>query len=313
MNLDNTMIQEISKTLEKYDLCENYPINLLRESADNTVFVIGENDKKILRVSKRIAAEDIAFEYEALRHLAQNGVPVAHWITTKTGDISTFVDDHPAVLFDFLKGQHIEIDKDHMPSQEQAYHAGTGLGLVSNAASTFTSNAPRKRDIFSELERAMSLKKTFVSDFDGGAEFIKQVQQAIEFGKKHNEVTGFIHNDYRPSNVFFGEDTQVTGIIDFDWSCVGPIIKDLALAIMEWSFPDGASEVDLKVFHSFLDGYNFVSNYPLRIDDRLYSWIRFSALSEAATYFCDLAEDHTESKRVIKSYMYRKFIFFSQF
>lgn len=306
-------MQEISKALEEYDLSENSPINLVRESADNVVYVIGENDKKILRVSKRLAVEDVAFEYEAIRYLVQNGVSVAHWLTTKTGKEYSLVDGHVAVLFDFLSGYHINVDKDHLPTQIQAYSAGAGLGRMSNAASTFTSNTSRTRTIFSELERVLSLEEMFVKNFEGGAEFVAQVKEALEFGRAQDEIIGFIHNDYRPSNVFFDENNQVTGIIDFDWSCMGPVIKDLALAIVEWSFPDGAIEADMTLFQEFLDGYNSISNQKWKKDEKLYSWIKFTTLSDAATYFCDLAEDPESTKRIIASYMYRKFQFFSQF
>lgn len=305
-------MQEISKVLEEYDLSEDSPINLVRESADNVVYVIGQNDKKILRISKRLAVENVAFEYEAIKYLAENGVQVAHWLMTKAGKEYSLVDGHVAVLFDFLPGYHINVDKDHLPTQVQAYSAGAGLGRMSNAASTFTSNASRTRTIFSELERVISLEEVFVKDFEGGAEFVAQVKEALKFGRAQDEIIGFIHNDYRPSNVFFGENEQVTGIIDFDWSCMGPVIKDLALAIVEWSFPDGAIEPDFEVFGSFLEGYNSVATKKWQKDEKLYSWIKFTTLSDAATYFCDLADDPDSIKRIIKSYMYRKFQFFSQ-
>lgn len=305
-------MEEISKVLKEYNLSEESPINLLRESADNTVYVVGENDKKILRVSKRLATKDVVFEYEAIKHLGENGISVAHWLTTKAGKEHSLVDDRVAVLFDFLPGNHINIDNDHLPTQTQAYSAGAGLGRMSNAASTFSSNASRTRNIYSELERVLSLEKIFVENFDGGVEFVAHVKEALKFGRAHDEIVGFIHNDYRPSNVFFDENNNVTGIIDFDWSCMGPIIKDLALAIVEWSFPDGAVEADMALFQKFLDGYNSTSNQKWKKDEKLYSWIKFATLSEASTYFCDLAEDPTSTKRIIKSYMYRKFVFFSQ-
>ncbi len=305
-------MQEISEALKEYGLSANSPINLVRESADNVVYVIGEDDKKILRISKRLSVEDVAFEYEAIKYLAQNGVPVAHWLTTKAGKEYSLVDGHAAVLFDFLTGHHINVDKDNLPTQVQAYSAGAELGRMSNAASTFTSNAPRTRTIFSELERVLSLEEMFVKDFEGGEEFVNQVKEALKFGRAQNEIIGFIHNDYRPSNVFFDENDQVTGIIDFDWSCMGPVVKDLALALVEWSFPDGATEANMALFQGFLDGYNSISNKKWKKDDKLYSWIKFATLSDASTYFCDLAEDLTSTKRIIKSYMYRKFTFFSQ-
>lgn len=304
-------MEEIQKALLAYNLDESTPITLLRESGDNFVYIVGEKNKKILRISKRLPVEDIEFEYDANKHFSKEGSLFPKWLITKSGDFYTLINRKVAVMFDLLKGHHIKVDKDHLPTQIQAYNAGKGLGTMSNIAAGFTPSSPRKRNIFSELERALAISDIFIKDFEGGKEFIDQVKEALEFGKSQNEISGFIHNDYRPSNVFFNNKNELTGIIDFDWSCMGPVIKDLALAIVEWSFPDGATEADFGIFNSFLDGYNSVANQKWPKDEKLYSWIKFATLSDASTYFCDLAEDPNSEKRIIKSYMYKKYKFFS--
>lgn len=304
-------MEETQKILEEYNLSEHAPVDLVRESEDNQVFSVGQKNKKVLRISKRLPIEDIKFEYEATQYLRNRGVVVPGWLRTKTDNFYTLIDGNVAVIFDFLEGHHIQVDKDNLPTVIQAYNAGKGLGIMSNAAEGFSPSSPRKRSIFSELERAVSVSDIFATQFEGGKEFVDQVKGAIDFGKNRKELIGFIHNDYRPSNVFFNDDNELTGIIDFDWSCVGPVVKDLALAVVEWSFPDGATEADTKIFDAFLDGYNSAANNKWSKDENFYSWIKFATLSEAATYFCDLAEDASSTKRVIKSYMYRKYLHFS--
>lgn len=305
-------VKKIIEALNQYNLTEKVPISLLRESSDNDVFIIGEKDKKIFRISKRLPISDIKFEYEAIRHLLNGGVSVPKIVNTKTGSFYVLVDGRIGVLFDFINGEHIKVDKDHLPTQRQAYNAGRGLGIMSNVAVGFISSSPRKRNIFSEFKRVLVRSKIFIDQFDGGKEFVDQVKDAINFGENNKEIEGFIHNDYRPSNVFFDDNNELVGIIDFDWSCTGPIIKDLALAAVEWSFPDGMIEPDFKVFDSFLEGYNSSSVHKYKKDKKLYSWIKFATLSDASTYFCDLAEDSESTKRIIKSYMYRKYLFFSK-
>ena len=304
-------MNEIKKILQNYDIKETDQISLLRESADNFVYLVGTNDKKILRVSKRLPIDDAKFEYDAVNHLSAGRMIVPKWLLTKTGDLYATINGSVAVLFDFMAGHHIEVDKDHLPTKIQAYNAGKGLGIMSNASVGFKSSSPRKRNIYSEFERVMALSKVFTEQFEGGSDFVQQVKDAIDFGKSQKEIEGFIHNDYRPGNVFFSDKDDFAGIIDFDWSCNGPIIKDLALAVAEWSFPDGRNEPDFVLFDSFLEGYNSVALSKCEKTGRLYSWIKFTTLSDAATYFCDLAEDPTLSKRIIKSYMYRKYVYFS--
>jgi len=305
-------MNKIETALQEYNLTESSPVSFLRESSDNNVFIIGKKNRKILRISKRLPIEDIKFEYEAVKRLSDGGVPVPKWVMARTNDFYILIDGRVAVLFDFIDGHHIPVDKDHMPTRAQAYNAGKGLGYMSNAAVGFRSSSPRKRTVFIEFERAISLSDVFINQFEGGQEFIDQVKQAIKFASNQKEIEGFIHNDYRPSNIFFNEENEFAGIIDFDWSCIGPLIKDLALAVVEWSFPDGAIDPDIKIFDAFLDGYNSLATHKFPKDQNLYSWIKFATLSDASTYFCDLAGDPTSTKRVIKSFMYRKYLYFSK-
>ncbi len=166
--------------------------------------------------------------------------------------------------------------------------------------------------MFTELERVAPLSDVFESQFEGGADLVRQAKSILEFGKTYQGARGVIQNDFRPSNVFFDESDHLAGIIDFDWSCIGPIIKDIALGALEWSFPDGAIAPDFTIFDSFLTGYNSVAIRKQEKDQQLYDWIAFAALSDAATYFCDRVSDPTARRRISASYMYKKFQFFTE-
>jgi len=300
------------RVLSEYSLPESIPVVLLRESADNFVYLVGEDQKKVLRISKRLPVEDIKFEYEANQYLSKKSSLFSKWIKTLKGDCYTVVNEVVAVMFEYVDGHNINIDKDHLPELNIAYSAGRGLGEMRNAGAGFSQVSPRKRTIFSELERVLKISDKFKKEFEGGEKFVQEVESSLEFARNQNEVTGLIHNDYRPGNVIFDNGDNLVGIIDFDWSCTGPLIKDLALAAVEWSFPDGSDEPNFLIFDAFLDGYNSVSEIKIEKNENLYSWIKFSLLSDAATYFCDLAEDPNSEKRVIRSYMYRKYNFFSK-
>lgn len=286
------------------------PIAPLRESSDNEVFVVGDNDKKILRISKRLPVEDVAFECAAVNHLAQNRIPVPRFLPARSGRCYALNDGMIAVLFDFIEGHHSVVNKDHLPSAKQTFEAGGGLAMIHNAGADFKPASPRRRTILTELKRALALEKVFVDEFGGGRVFIDQVKSAIEFAESSREAAGLIQNDYRPGNVFFDNHDNLAGIIDFDWSCIGPFIKDTALGALEWSFPDGAAGPDFELLDSFLDGYSSIAERKFMRDRKLYDWIAFAALSDAATYFCDLAGDRNATKRTISSYMYRKYQFF---
>lgn len=305
-------METINKILEQYNIPETTPIKTVRESGDNLVYLVGEINKKVLRISKRLPIEDVSFEYEALQHLALNNFPVPEWIKTKNGNFYASTKDvEVAVLFGFLEGYHAYADKDNLPTKKQAYTAGSILGSLAEIGKKFKPSSPRRRNVFSELERVLNAEEIFKDDFEGGEAFVEQVKEAIRFGHKTGYSPGLIHNDYRSGNVFFKNDTEINGVIDFDWSCVGPTIKDLALGVLEWSFPDGRIKPDFIIFDAFLDGYNSATKEKVVKGTELYSWIRFAALSDTATFFCDRLTSPNLKKTITSSYMYKKYLFFS--
>ena len=304
-------MKKIPKILSQYNIPPNSSAHLLRESSDNQVYVVGNRQKKILRLSKKLPIEDAVFEHDVYEHLSHYNFPVAKWNKTRDGKLYASVDKTGiAVLFDFLEGYHVVVDKNHFPTKEQVSAAGKMLGSISKAGEKFVLSSPRSRTIFSELERAMVFQEIFEKDFEGGKIFIQQVKEVTNLGHKHKSINGLIHNDYRPSNIFFKNDSKISGVIDFDWSCIGPKIKDLALGALEWSFPDGCEKPNIAILDTFLDGYNSVSKIKYERNKELYFWIMFAALSDVATYFCDRIEFLDVKKNISSSYMYKKYLFF---
>ena len=303
----------INNIANQYSLTELEPIKLIRESADNFVYSVGTKDRKILRISKRLPIEDVQFEFEIFDFLSGDNFPVPKWNKTKDGKTFSHLDGQIGVLFDFINGYHVKVDKDNLPNETEAYTGGKYLALFHNLGLDFKSASPRKRNIYSEFERVLSKRVLFENQFEGGKEFLEQVEEIISFAKKEKPIIGLIHGDLRADNVFFKNDSEINGFIDFDWSCIGPQIKDLALAIVEWSFPiPGRTEPDWKIFDAFLDGYNSVAKTKYEKGQILYFWIKFTTLSDASTYFCDIADDPNKAKKVLSSYMYKKYLFFDK-
>ncbi len=274
---------------------------LWRESADNLVYVVG-SDEKILRVSKRLGAGELGFEHAVLKGLAEEDFPVPGWNLTEDGRICAEADGRGAVLFDFLSGQTATD-----PSLEQCRTAGANLARLHACTRKLDISAPRRRDIFTELERATGQADILRDRFEGGGKFVSEVEQALAWGRADRSEAGVLHNDYRPGNVLFSAAGELCGTLDFDWCCRGPLLKDLALGALEWSWPDGADACDREKFDSFLAGYGTVSGLA-RDRKVLDGWIRLAALSDAATYFCDLLAIPGEGRRPLKSFMYKKYL-----
>ena len=116
------MENKLEKILDQYNIPEKIPVVLIHESSDNIVYCIGEKDKKILRVSKKAVIDDVRLEFEVIEYLVKNNFPVAGWIKTKDGNFYASTEDiEVAVMFGFLEGYHVSINKENLATKEQAY------------------------------------------------------------------------------------------------------------------------------------------------------------------------------------------------
>ena len=97
-------MNKIQKFINEYNLKEKEPVIFVRESADNFIYLIGLNHKKVLRISKRLPIKDIRFEFEVFDYLSKNNFPVPKWNKTKNGVIFSNIDETIGVLFDFIDG-----------------------------------------------------------------------------------------------------------------------------------------------------------------------------------------------------------------
>ena len=302
----------IKKTLrEIYDISAG-TVELLRDGGDNTLWtVVDEQDKKYaVRVSKRVLGDDIVFEAEWIRILNNGGVPVVPVVFTKDNRPYTMMENGQTVtVFHFIYGRHLTLSLDDNLSLDAVSAAATALARLHNVSREHTVNASRKRTIFSELERVFEHKDLVTKKIPNGADFVKEVETQLLWGKAQTYQPVLVHNDYRTGNVMFDEQDNVVAILDFDWSCIGPAIKDVAHALAEWSFPDGAEKHHQAVFSTFLERYNQQSIHPVPKDKTLYRWIGLSCLSDACTFIIDrLLRD--EVRDPTTSYMYKKSQYF---
>jgi len=139
--------------------------------------------------------------------------------------------------------------------------------------------------------------------------FLTTVRSCKKWAQKYQGVEGIIHNDYIPGNVLFKEKT-VSGVIDFDWACRGPLIKDLGISLATWSLPDGLDCHWEDVFEAFLEGYNVTWGKKILADTDLYRWICFSCLSDACTFLADLPKNERSITDVMQCRRYEKFLYF---
>ena len=296
-------------------------IDLIRSSDDNDTYKITtERGIYFGRFGKREIKDlvETGFELRFLHYLQNAGLPVAGVIPNKIGDLSVVIGNKTGAVFEWITGESTSVSPGNYLSAGKVYQAGKTLAALHNASATYDVVQEPKRMVITELERVVSLRDEVVGKYENGDEFIDLAERMIEFAHSYSDRGSIlIHNDYRPHNVLFGTggSDAVVGVVDFDWICKAPPIKDLALALVEWSFADGDNAFHHESFVSFLRGYQeFVADRNILKDfSALNQWIQFSCLSDAATYVSDCITSEKErgvlvheQPKILKSYMLSK-------
>lgn len=261
---------EIIKKLKNKYLLNIKTISLIRESPDNKVFLIKtDKEKFVLRINKRDVRSDVLFETTWLNYLKKHDISVVKVKYTADGKSFVINNQSVIVLFEFVQGEHIEIGLEKKPNLEKVKNAAYEIAKIHNVSYNVNINIPRKRNIFTEIDRALEIKDKFLKFSSGGDRFVQELKFYQQWAKQNTNDKYLIHNDYRPLNIFF-DGNKVSAIVDFDWSCQGPAIKDLAHTLCEWSFPDGAKNHWPDVFNTFLTSYNKIAKNKIKLDNKLY-------------------------------------------
>ncbi len=301
----------IQKIRDSYNI-DIVRMEILRYGPDNVMWdaMSNEDDRYVIRISKRDMGNDIMFEAEWLCILQNEGVPVVSIILTKKEKPYVSIKNNQTItVFNFLDGKHIDVSASNPLPEKAVKSAATALAMLHTVSKKHKISFSRKRTVFKELERTIEHQNFFLKKMPKRKEFIQEVKEILDWGKTQAFTPVLVHNDYRIGNIMFDESNNLLAILDFDWSCMGPAIKDVAHSLAEWSFPDKAEQHNEKIFSLFLEKYNQTSDTPINRNDLLYRWIALSCLSDASTFLTDSLL-HGEIKQPSQSYMYKKYQYF---
>ncbi len=302
----------------EYDLMQPLIFDHIHNGQDNDVYIIidSQGNKYALRENKRVGKK-VNFEIEVLSCLAQKGFSSPRIIQTKSKADLVTAGSTQLVLFAHIQGFQIK-DLTAENLETDIFRRGARkLGELHALTNKMQASFLPSRSIFTEFDRFLKLDLETLKRFKESEILLKQVKEfyskaQVKIGSG-KELYGVIHNDYRVQNLIFTEDNCF--VIDFDWACFGSLLKDLGLAIAEWSLFDFKTGPSQAAIEKFIKGYNETAPRAIAYGEDLIFWICFACLSDACTFFADISEGQYQySDKAINNidqcYIYRKFKYF---
>lgn len=221
----------------------------------------GATDYLLAILGDRVKYDDLAWFDGILTALKQKDFPCSPYLRTPEGDLTSSWQNRPVVMSPFIPG-HVVLT----PTPEQAAQAGAALARLHTLSTAIAEASPRPNlfgyDFILQC-LATAHKATLTPAQTQMVETLDHTLSHIDEARRHAWEwlpRTVIHADYFPDNVIFGADGNLSGVIDFYFSCTGPAAYDLAIALVAWGMDD-KGQPDQAIGRALLDGYT--SQRPL--------------------------------------------------
>ena len=292
--------QEISNLISKYQIGKLISFQEIIAGIDNSNYIITTDQTKFILTifEDRLKNENIAFFMNLKNFLTTNGIICPKAIKDQSGDIIGEIKGKKFAIISFLTGKTLLPNHDGYYSNITVKHCqqvGSQLGKIHNIIHQFSQSRANDLDI-------LGIEKIFHKFADklkilGIKDEICQYLQKCQNIKTSNLEQQVIHGDIFPDNVFFDEEKNLSGIIDFYFASNGFLIYDLAVAINAWCF-DGKnffSQEKEKVLIEAYQKYRQITQQELEVFHEM-------KLQAALRFFLTRLQDfcHTDLKSLVK-------------
>ena len=227
--------EALEQFLTQYDIGSLQSFQGITQGVENTNYIVKtDQDQFILTLfEKRVDEDDLPFFLSFMSHLASKGVNAPRAVNARSGEPLNNLCGRPAVFITFLTGRDIET-----PSADHCAQVGRLLAEMHLKVKDFRMS--RLNDL--SVTGWSELVKLCAPQADRCAPGLQQlIESEILFLTESwpSELpTGVVHADLFPDNVFFDGD-EISGVIDFYFSCNDFLAYDLAITLNAWAGIDG--------------------------------------------------------------------------
>ena len=288
-------IDELNVFLSKYNIDNINEFSGIKGGTSNSNYLLTADNKKFILTifEERTNQENLPFYFDLMNHLNAHDIKCPEVIKDKQGNFSNSIKQKHAVITSFLTGSSLE--------KIQPIHCSNlGLTIAKMHNASEKLNIKRENELgFDKLGIIIEKLKTYKKHIDD--EKLKFIEDEFLFlSREINKdlPSGIIHADLFPDNIFF-EENNLTGIIDFYFSCNDFYAYEIAICLNAWCFEDSNNEFNPTKAKYLLGSYNQERKFSNEEVEALPLLARASALRYLLTRLLDFYS-HEDSDLILK-------------
>ena len=288
-------IDELNLFLSKYNIDNINEFSGIKGGTSNSNYLLTADNKKFILTifEERTNQENLPFYFDLMNHLNAHDIKCPEVIKDKQGNFSNSIKQKHAVITSFLTGSSLEKIKPIHCS-----NLGLTIAKMHNASEKL--NIKRENELgFDKLGIIIEKLKTYKKHIDD--EKLKFIEDEFLFLSREiskDLPSGIIHADLFPDNIFF-EENNLTGIIDFYFSCNDFYAYEIAICLNAWCFEDSNNEFNPTKAKYLLGSYNQERKFSNEEVEALPLLARASALRYLLTRLLDFYS-HKDSDLILK-------------
>jgi homoserine kinase type II len=256
---------EIEEHLQKYALGKLLEFKEIVEGIDNSNFILTtDKGRFILTIFEaRIGEKDLPFFINFKLHLAQKGICCPRPVLDNSGSAIVDLKNKKSVIVTFLSGAMLKVREDgyyNNITSQHCFSLGKSLAKLHEAAFDFKMQRKNElgqsgwKPLFYKFE---SLLENYQKNLS--AEILENLN-FLEKSWNHDLPQLVAHLDLFADNVFFDDNQEVSGVIDFYFAANDAAIYDFAIAVNAWCF-DEKNNFSEEKFANLMRGYELVRKF----------------------------------------------------
>jgi len=224
--------EELAEFLKGYTIGDLLSYKGIAEGVENSNFLLHTSGGFFILTlyEKRVAEDDLPYFLSLMTHLADHGVSCPQPARDRNGKVFSELAGRPAAIINFLEGAW-----PRRPNIEHCAGAGQALAKMHLGGLDFPMFRKNPlsvggwRGLFDLASSRADIVQVGLRDLIG-----RELDYLQANWPSHLPV-GVIHADLFPDNVLF-LGTNVSGLIDFPFSCNDILAYDVAICLNAWCF-----------------------------------------------------------------------------